>query len=170
MSESQMRDAVAANVASRPYFPTQEPQMAQRDQDLIDKARAFCMEWYEAENEHGQLVRVYTGRVKYEDMLHEVEHLYSQLVNTSHLNTQQLIVVMCDWVLVFNMMEVKYMAVHDNDAVSFLQAMNKFILIQLMGGAHDGMRAKYVSSLVGSDRRVTVSQEENKKGIFGRFG
>lgn len=167
---SELNKVVAANIASRPYFPTQEPQMAQRDQDLIDRATAFCMDWYEEENEAGHLVKIYTGRVKYEDILHEVEHLYSQLVNTSHLNTDQLIVVLCDWVLVFNMMEVKYLALHDEAAVSFLQAMNKFIEVQLMGGAHDGMRAKYVSSLVGSDRRVTVSQEDNKKGIFGRFG
>jgi len=167
---SDVGTAVAANVASRPYFPTQEPQMAQRDQDLIDRATAFCMESYEKKNEDNVLVKVFTGRVKYPDILHEVEHLYSQLVNTSRLDTSQLIVVVCDWVLVFNMMEVKYLAIHDEEAVSFLQAMNKYIMVQLMGGAHDGMRAKYVSSLVGSDRRVTVSQEDNKKGIFGRFG
>lgn len=149
--------------------PVQEPIMVQRDQNLIDNARNFCMEWFEEKDEEtGKFFRFYTGRVKYEDILHEVEHLYSQLTRNAHLSTEQVIVVLCEWVLAYNIMDVQYQAVHDKAAQAFLLAMNKFVTIQLLGGAHDGMNAKLLVGMMGSDRRMTIVEEKNK-GILGRF-
>lgn len=149
--------------------PVSEPQLVQRDQDLIDNARLFCMEWFEEQDPDTEVwYKKYTGRVKYEDILHEVEHLYSQLTRNAHLSTQQVIVILCDWVLSYHIMDVKYQALHDADAQAFLMAMNKFVQIQLLGGAHEGMNAKLLVGMMGSDRKMTLIEEKNK-GILGRF-
>lgn len=165
---SNLRPTVAAQTAARPFYPSPEPELFLKDASLIEKASHFCMEYYEAVNEHDQLVRVYTGRVNYEDILHEVEHLYSQLITVSNLNTSQLIVALCDWALSYNMMEVKYLGLQDLTAVAFLASMNKFVTNQLTGAAHEGMKGKLLAQIMGADRKVTVSQDDNKRSIFRR--
>lgn len=147
---------------------TYEPQLAQKDTRLLDYAIEFCTE-YALETINGQTVKV-PKKVTYQDLLNAVYHYYSHILGTSYLNTSQAEVQNCRWNLNRNIMEVRYEALGDYNALSFLRGMSDYVYNQIYGGAHEGTRQKYVGIVSGGRREVTVGREGKRQGFLGRLG
>ena len=165
-AENAWANIEASQVASR--YPTQEPHYTKIDTALHNYFMERCIEYEFRENpESGELVRVAVS-IPYQDILDAVMARTSHLESVSSLETEQVEVEYARWSLSRHMMEVKYEAIADKEALNLLMQLDNTIYNILNGRAHHGTHQKYDAAVAGARRTLTLERGEQKRGLFRR--
>lgn len=169
MSEQQHGDADLA------YFQqlagqmptTTEPVRSMLDPQRLRHFRESCIKWGWGRNENNELVRV-PEVVEYPELLDTGEMRLSHLENLNDFTEQQAQVYYCRWRLIYHMHAMNYQATYDKKPFNLLLNLDATIHGNVMGKMHEGAYPEFLAKMAGATRKVTIEQEQKKRGLFNR--
>ena len=148
--------------------PTVEPHYTKKDDRLYQYGFERCIEFVWGEDEEtGERVRV-AENIVYQDILDTLNFETTHLKSISNYDTERATVMESEYNLSRHIMEVKYEALADEDALHLIRVISGEVESIIWGRAYEGSHQNYDAAVAGANRKITIDQESRKKGLFGR--